>query len=167
MATGAFARSSQSQPSIQSQLSTASFPSSQASTPLSHNRIKSRRRPIKDGEIEESKSKRSNKAEDIESEAFGLLISTLKAQASDQGQGSSKSKVKRVRLNTFELAIRLLQDEYGLRLSDSHFLVAVEYLESQSKASIFITLEGQRRDQWLRGGAKIELLSNVNNELNI
>jgi hypothetical protein len=100
----------------------------------------------------------------MENEALELLISSMK------NQPSQESRVRRVRLNTFELAIQLLQDEYESRLSESHFLFAVELLESQSKASIFITLKGPLRDRWLSKNIGIELiglLDNVNSNLDI
>ena len=100
----------------------------------------------------------------MENEALELLISSMKTQPSQE------SRVRRVRLNTFELAIQLLQDEYESRLSESHFLFAVELLESQSKALIFITLKGPLRDRWLSKNIGIELiglLDNVNSNLDI
>ncbi len=160
MATGTSARSSQ--PLNPSQLSTPSFPSSRASTPSAgpYIRVKSRRQPTNSSDIEESKEKRL-RVEAMESEAWELLRASMKTQA------MSESKVGRVRLNTFELATQLLQDEYESRLSESHFLKAIECLESQSKASVFITLKSRIRDQWLLKNAKVEFLNEVYNELNI
>lgn len=163
MATGSFARSSQ--PSI-STLSQASVASSQANTSiiLPYNRTKSRGRQTEDIDREGHKSKRA-KLEGIESEALELLRTSIKNQA------SIGSRVGRVRLNTFELAIQLLQDEYESRLSESHFFQAVQLLQSESTASVFITLNSRLRDQWLcrSAGVKLldELLDDIESELNI
>jgi hypothetical protein len=53
---------------------------------------------------------------------------------------------RRVRFNTVELAIQLLQKEYEIRLSKGHFLVAIDFLIAKAKASVFITLNSSIRD---------------------
>jgi hypothetical protein len=96
MATGSFARSSQSSP--------ASFPSSQASTPsgLPYNRIKSRRRSTQSSNIDEAKGKRVI-MEQTNQDALQLILDEIKAR-----NHLEVRLMKRVRLNTFELAIKLL-----------------------------------------------------------
>jgi hypothetical protein len=159
MATGSFARSFQ--PSTR--VSIASFPSSQASTlvPL-YNRVRTQGRPIGDTKTdsEEPKSKQA-KSTDMEIEALELFVALMK------NQKGTETRIERVRLNTFKLAIQLLQDEYELRLSESHFLQAVEFLESQSKAFIFITLKSRLQDQWHSKNAEIELFNTIDSTLNI
>jgi hypothetical protein len=73
-------------------------------------------------------------------EAIDLLVSVLK----DQQSGS-----RRVRFNTVELAIQLLQIEYETRLSEDHFLLVVDVLTTEAKASVFITLNSNIRDIWI------------------
>lgn len=82
----------------------------------------------------------------------------------DKLVASLDHSIGRVRLNTFELAIKLLQDEYEVRLSENHFLIAIEFLENQTKASVFITLKGPIRDQWLCKGTGIELLEEAESD---
>ena len=97
MATGSFACSSQ--PSTR--VSIASFPSSQASTLVpQYNRIRTQGRPIRDAETdsEEPKSKRA-KSTSMEIEALELFMALMK------NQKGMETKIGRVRLNTFELAI--------------------------------------------------------------
>lgn len=67
------------------------------------------------------------------------MVSVLK----DQQSGG------RVRFNTVELAIQLLQKEYETRLSEGDFLVAIDFLTAETKASVFITLNSNIRDIWL------------------
>jgi hypothetical protein len=149
MATGSSARSSQ--PSTQALI--PSFPSSSTSTPVPlYTRVRTRGRPVRDittdSEEPRSKRTRSNGVPSIETKALELIVASIRS--TDTG---------RIHLNPFERAIQLLQDEYELRLSENHFLQVVELLESQSKASIFITLKvGRLRDQWLCRNAGIELL---------
>jgi hypothetical protein len=81
-------------------------------------------------------------------EAFNLLILALKAQ---QG-GSSRA------CNPVELAIQLLQREYETRLSESHFLEAVDFLTIEAKASVFISLSSNMRDIWLCKHASVMLI---------
>lgn len=61
-------------------------------------------------------------------------------------------------MNTVELAIKLLQDEYELRLSESHFLSAIDLLSVENMASVFITLSSNIRDRWLCRNATVELI---------
>jgi hypothetical protein len=162
MATGSFARSSFSQPTI-STPSQASITSSGANTPINttYTRNRSRGRPREDIDSEGLKNKRA-KLEGIEAEALGLLITSLR------GQASMGPRVAEQPLNIFERATKLLQDEYELRLSPSHFLCATELFQSESRASMFVTLKGPLRDQWLCKYAGVELLDiNVNSELDI
>jgi histidinol-phosphate/aromatic aminotransferase/cobyric acid decarboxylase-like protein len=70
-------------------------------------------------------------------EAIDLLVSVLKDQQSGSG---------RVCFNTVELAIQLLQIEYKTHLSEGHFLLAVDVLTAEAKASVFITLNSSIRD---------------------
>jgi len=63
------------------------------------------------------------------------------------------------RLNKVELAIQLLEDKYQERLSTSDFINAVDILENNSKASVFITLKSSViRDCWLCKNTGIELI---------
>jgi hypothetical protein len=64
----------------------------------------------------------------------------------------------RVRFNTVELGIQLLQKEYETRLSKDHFLKAVELLTTEAFASVFITLNSSIRDVWLRKNAHVSLI---------
>jgi hypothetical protein len=82
-------------------------------------------------------------------EAIDLLVSLLKDQQSSSG---------RVRFNTVELAIQLLQIEYETRLSESHFLLAVDVLTVEAKASVFITLNSSIRDTWICKTADVMLI---------
>jgi hypothetical protein len=65
-----------------------------------------------------------------------LIISVVKEQ-----QGAKKA-----RYNNVELAIELLQNEYELHLSKSHFLLAINFLTTKTRASIFITLGSGIKD---------------------
>jgi hypothetical protein len=82
-------------------------------------------------------------------EAIDLLVSVLK----DQQSGS-----RRVCFNTVELAIQLLQKEYKTRLSEGHFLLAVDVLTAEAKASVFITLNSSIRDMWICKTADVTLI---------
>ena len=64
----------------------------------------------------------------------------------------------RVRFNTVELAIQLLQKEYETRLSKSHFLVTIDFLTAESKAFVFITLNSSIRDMWLYKNIDVKLI---------
>lgn len=131
-ATGAIVRSSNSN-TASSQLSTPSIRS--APIPVTH-RIRTRGVPLQsDSEPSRKRVKTTNKTD----EAIDILVSVLKDQ---QGSG-------RVRFNTVELAIQLLQKEYETRLSEGHFLEAVDFLTTEAKASVFITLNSGIRDAWL------------------
>ena len=77
-----------------------------------------------------------------------LIISVVKEQ-----QGAKKA-----RYNNVELAIELLQNEYELRLSKSHFLVAIDFLTTETKASVFIILSSSIRDTQLCKNTDIELI---------
>jgi hypothetical protein len=85
----------------------------------------------------------------IEAEAIEWIISAMK---------ETQDKGGRVRYNTVELAIQLLQTEYETRLSTSHFLAAVDFLTTKAKASAFITLNGHIRDMWLCKNTDVELI---------
>jgi hypothetical protein len=137
-ATGSFARSS----NTASRLST---PSIQGSTPIPASyRVRTRGVPLQsDSESERKRIKTTPHDEVIE-----LIVSVLKDQ---QGSG-------RVRFNTVELAIQLLQKEYETRLSEGHFLVAIDFLTAEIKASVFITLNSNIRDIWLCKNTDILLI---------
>jgi len=140
-ATGAFSRSSNS--NTASRLST---PSIQGSTliPVSH-RIRTRGVPLhSDSEPEKKRVKTTSETD----EAIKLIVSVLKDQ---QGGG-------RVCFNTVELAIQLLQKEYEIRLSKGHFLVAIDFLTAEAKASVFITLNSSIRDMWLCKNTDVKLI---------
>lgn len=81
-----------------------------------------------------------------------LIVSVLKDQQS--GSGSTG----RVRFNTVELAIQLLQKEYSKRLSEGHFLIVIDFLTVESKASVFITLDSSIRDIWLCKNTDVYLI---------
>jgi hypothetical protein len=137
-ATGSFARSS----NTASRLST---PSIQGSTPIPASyRVRTHGVPLQsDSEPERKRIKTTPHDEAIE-----LIVSVLKDQ---QGSG-------RVRFNTVELAIQLLQKEYETRLSEGHFLVAIDFLTAEIKASVFITLNSNIRDIWLCKNTDILLI---------
>ena len=106
-ATGAFVRSSNS--NTASRLSTPSI--SSTPIPVTH-RIRTRGVSLQSDSEPLRKRVKTTKAD----EAIDILVSVLKDQ---QGSGSG-----RVRFNTVELAIQLLQKEYERRLSEGHFLEA-------------------------------------------
>jgi hypothetical protein len=85
----------------------------------------------------------------IETEAIGLIISMLKEQKEDS---------RRVRFDTVELAIQLLQNKYKICLSQSYFLAAVDFLTIKTKASAFITLNSIIQDIWLCKNTDVELI---------
>jgi hypothetical protein len=155
MATGSFARSIQ--PSI------ASFSSSPASTPVpQYTRTRKRGRPVSGIGTESEGSQKRPKPLADENDAIERLLTLI---------GSKETALAPVLLDTFELATKVLQDEYESRLSESHFLQAIELFQSQSNASIFRTLQGRLRDRWLCKNAGVELLDvdyrRINNELDI
>jgi hypothetical protein len=130
-------------------LNTASQPSTpsiQGSNliPVSH-RVRTRGVPLRsDSEPERKRIKTTLEAD----EAIKLIVSVLKDQ---QGGG-------RVCFNTVELAIQLLQKEYETRLSEGHFLVAIDFLTAKAKAFVFITLNSSIRDMWLCKNTDVELI---------
>jgi hypothetical protein len=138
--TGAFSRSSNSNTASQ-----PSTPSIQGSTPIpvSHH-IRTRGLPLRSDSEPERKRVKTSEAD----EAIKLIVSVLKDQ---QGSG-------RVRFNIVELAIQLLQKEYETRLSKGHFLIAIDFLTTEAKASIFITLNSSIRDMWLCRNIDVELI---------
>ena len=137
-ATGSFARSS----NTASRLST---PSIQGSTPIPASyRVRTRGVPLQSDSEPERKWIKTTPHD----EAIELIVSVLKDQ---QGSG-------RVRFNTVELAIQLLQKEYETRLSEGHFLVAIDFLTAEIKASVFITLNSNIRDIWLCKNTDILLI---------
>jgi hypothetical protein len=138
-ATGAFVRSSNS--NTVSQLSTPSIRSTPI--PVTH-RIRTRGVPLQSDSEPVRKRVKTTRTD----EAIDMLVSVLKDQ---QGSG-------RVRFNTVELAIQLLQKEYETRLSEDHFLEAVDFLSIEVKASVFITLNSSIRDVWLRKNAHVLLI---------
>jgi hypothetical protein len=145
-ATGSFARSSNSNSNSNStQYTTPSIASSQGTPIPTSQRI--RARGI-DSEPPKKRLKTSSTSA-IENEAMQWIISTMKEKEKDGG---------RVLYNTVELAIQLLQNEYETRLSTGHFLIAVDFLTSEVKASAFITLNGQIRDIWLCKSINVELI---------
>jgi hypothetical protein len=132
-ATGAFSRSSQS-----------TTPSQGTPVPT---RVRTRGIPIRDDEP--GPERKRTKIASTTDEALELLVSLVK----DQQDGKA-----RVRLSTVELAIQLLQQEYILRLSEHHFLMAIDFLASKTNAGIFITLGSSIRETWLCKNADIELM---------
>lgn len=71
-----------------------------------------------------------------DADAIELIIATMKNQQQDRGR----------RCNIVKLAIQLLQKEYQIQLSTSHFVNAVDFLTVEAKASAFITLNSSIRD---------------------
>jgi hypothetical protein len=142
-ATGSYSRSSQP--------STASIPNSQVSTPshIDLGRIRKRGVPIREGGTDTEGRKRRRL--ELDPDGINSLITLMK----DREVG-----ILRARSNIFERATELLQKEYETLLSGSHFLQAVEVLESESRASIFVTLKGPLRDQWLCRNAQVEFIDN-------
>lgn len=128
-ATGAFSRSSNptSEPSTPSAQGNTSIPISQ--------RVRTRGVPLQS----DSEPRKRTKTTSETDEAIELIVSVLKDQQGD----------RRVRLNTVELAIQLLQKGYETRLSKDHFLAAIDLLTAEAKASVFITLNSNIRDMWL------------------
>jgi hypothetical protein len=139
-ATGANVRSSNS--NTTSQLSTPSIQGTLI--PVTH-RIRTRGVPLQSDSEPVRKRIKTTAGSD---EAINLLVSVLKDQ---QGGG-------RVRFNTVELAIQLLQNEYETRLSKGHFLTVVDFLTVEAKASVFITLNSSIRDMWLCKNTDISLI---------
>jgi len=139
-ATGANVRSSNS--NTTSQLSTPSIQGTLI--PVTH-RIRTRGVPLQSDSEPVRKRIKTTAGSD---EAINLLVLVLKDQ---QGGG-------RVRFNTVELAIQLLQKEYETRLSEGHFLVAIDFLTAEIKASVFITLNSNIRDIWLCKNTDILLI---------
>lgn len=152
-ATGEFARSSNTQQiSIASTQATTSSQtaSSRSSTPLSIQRVRTRGVPLReDAALPEPVRKRVKIIGSGPEEAYNLLISALRAQQS----GSSRAL-----FNPVELAIQLLQKEYETRLSEGHFLEAVDFLTAEAKASVFISLNSGIRDMWLSKNASVILI---------
>ena len=158
-ATGEFVRSSNpillatssSQlPSTPSISRPSSTPSIQGSTfrQVPH-RTRTRGVPLQeDSAVLEPARKRVRTNRSATDEAIDLLVSVLKDQ---QGGG-------RVRFNTVELAIQLLQNEYETRLSKGHFLTVVDFLTAEAKASVFITLNSSIRDMWLCKNTDVSLI---------
>lgn len=111
-------------------------------TPIRHRK---RGVPIrKDDTDTENDKKRPRATQNIDT--FEIISSVLDAQ-----QARRRNKV--------ELAIQLLETNYQERLSTSHFIDAVSILETESKASVFITLKSSViRDYWLCKNADVELL---------
>ena len=139
-ATSANVRSSNS--NTTSQLSTPSIQGTLI--PVTH-RIRTRGVPLQSDSEPVRKRIKTTAGSD---EAINLLVSVLKDQ---QGGG-------RVRFNTVELAIQLLQNEYETRLSKGHFLTVVDFLTAEVKASVFITLNSSIRDMWLCKNTDISLI---------
>ena len=83
-----------------------------------------------------------------EADAFELIIAAMKDQQQDRGR----------RCNTVELAIQLLQKEYQIQLSTSHFVNAVDFLTVEAKALAFITLNSSIRDIWLCKNLDVKLI---------
>ena len=80
-------------------------------------------------------------------EAFEMIASAIKDQQADRSA---------MRYNKVEQAIHLLEEQYQQRLSATDFIEAVEVLENNSKASVFITLKSSElRDRWLEKNASI------------
>ncbi len=96
----------------------------------------------------ERKRLRTSSIATTEADAFELIIAAMKDQQQDRGR----------RHNTVELAIQLLQKEYQVRLSTSHFVDAVDFLTVEAKASAFITLNSSIRDIWLCKNLDVELI---------
>jgi hypothetical protein len=124
----------QIRPRIQIQLQSPSTPSTQGSNPISvSHRVRTHGVLLRsDSEPERKRVKTTSET----NKAIELIVSVLKDQ---QGRG-------RVRFNTVELAIQLLQKEYETRLSGVHFLVVIDLLTAEAKASVFITLNSNIRD---------------------
>jgi hypothetical protein len=142
-ATGEFARASAST----SQISTPSIQGTSIQgtlIPVSHC-IRTRGVLLQDDSSDSSR-KRLKTGSD---QAIDLLTSLLKDRQKPQG---------RVRFNTVELAIQLLQIKYETRLSEGHFLIAIDVLIAEPKASVFITLNSSIRDIWLCKTADITLI---------
>lgn len=140
-ATGEFAYSSSILTSIATSTpatqTSNSVLESRESTVAVSQRVRTRGVPLPlDSSGPERKRTKTNSSTD---EATELIIAVLKDQ---QGGG-------RVRLNTIELAIQLLQQEYEALLLEEDFLIAIDFLTVEAKASVFITLTGKIRDTWL------------------
>lgn len=137
-ATGSFARSS----------TTASRPSTppiQGSTPfISSQRVRTRGVPLQSDSEPATKRIKATPQDEV----MELIVSVLKDQ-----QGA-----RRVRFNTVELAVQLLQKEYEMQLSKVHFLVAIDFLTTEAKASVFITLNSSIRDMWLCKNIDVSLM---------
>lgn len=57
-----------------------------------------------------------------------------------------------------ERAVTLLYSDYETRLDDDSFVRAIDFVENESKASIFLVMKpGNKRDRWLGLHINVEL----------
>ncbi len=125
--------------------------SSLASTSIPlHNRIRKRGQPVSGFESESEGSQKRPKSTVNENGAIERLINIINIK--------KRAFTLKLEPDIFELATKILQDEYEFRLSESHFIQATGLFQSQSNASVFRTLKGRLRDRWLCEKAGVELL---------
>jgi hypothetical protein len=80
---------------------------------------------------------------------FELIASLIKEQQEERRQP---------RINNIQKALKLLDLEYKLRLSENDFDNAIDVLGNSQKASSFISLSGSVRDRWIERHAIVQLL---------
>ena len=141
-ATGVFARSSRTQ--------LPSTPSIRGDTPIPFPPRQTRKRGVLMTQ-EDTESEPDRKRRITNTDTYDMIVSVIK----DQQAG---------RRNNIELAIQLLENEYQERLSTTDFIDALEVLENNSKAFVFITLKSSLiRDNWLCKNAGVQILNKASN----
>jgi hypothetical protein len=63
-----------------------------------------------------------------------------------------------------QVALDLLHKVYINRLSEAHFDIAIDLLDSERKASTFVGLSGVVRDCWLERHANVQLINEAVND---
>jgi hypothetical protein len=81
---------------------------------------------------------------------------SLLAEAINRSTEAHKSSVIK--------AIELLDLDYSTRLSDTCFDQAVDILSDEMRASVFISLSGDRRDRWLERHAHVVFNNSTSQE---
>ncbi|MGD0511127.1 MAG: hypothetical protein ABSA33_04775, partial [Candidatus Micrarchaeaceae archaeon] len=73
---------------------------------------------------------------------------------------SAISQLAHARQGVLQIAVGKLQSNFSGRLSKEHMHMAMEFLESTSKAAIFGGLQdGEFQDRWLERNSGVEVIS--------
>ncbi len=64
-----------------------------------------------------------------------------------------------VREGKLQVALDLLHEIYINQLSETHFDIAIDFLDSERKALTFVGLRGVVRDRWLERHANVQLIN--------